>query len=251
MSKWLGLMLGLLVSVTACAHKTGGPRLPVVICPGFGIGDILAQPIKGRSPADLKAMLDRPWYDAIDVSQDGGGYKPLQAVNSCVDYFIARKKGWIPLKDFEMAVYQARGIACQAVRDVLKARPAVKSFLEDFKLDKKAPEILPKQLALVISATESKRILADSSIRYWSQVDPIQKVEPHGDYQTTYQSFTASMQNLNFVAAGDFNGDGIKDLLLSSSDAVIGGDYRAERMWLLTKLKADGDIKIIKEYQAL
>jgi hypothetical protein len=81
-SKWLGILLWLLIGIIACAHKAGGPRLPVVFYSEFGIGDILVQPISGHSSADLKAILDRSWYDAIDVSQNWGGHKPLQAVNS-------------------------------------------------------------------------------------------------------------------------------------------------------------------------
>jgi hypothetical protein len=249
MPKWLGILMWLLISATACAHKADEPPLPVVVYPGLDLGSILAEPSTGRSTADLKTMLSRPWYGAIDVAK-AGEEKPVQAVNSCVDYFTALGKGLEPAKDFEAVVYQGQGLMCQAARDVSKAQSAVKSFIDGFKLDNRAPELLPKQLALVISSTEYKRMLADSSKQYWSQEASIQKTEPRGDHQTLYQFFDGSVQLLSLVAAGDFNGDGIKDLLLSSNDSIIGGSYSGVRMWLLTKYKACGDIKIIKEYQA-
>ena len=49
------------------------------------------------------------------------------------------------------------------------------------------------------------------------------------------------------VARGDFDGDGVEDMLLSSSDAARGGSYRAVRMFVLTRRQPDGKVELVRE----
>ena len=75
------------------------------------------------------------------------------------------------------------------------------------------------------------------------------RVELLGPFQASYHHHEGGTQELALVAKGDFNGDGIEDMLITSRDSVEGGSYRAIRLFLLTRISASSAITVLREYE--
>ena len=253
--KFLTLLVLLLSSTTACADKSTADKSSghaasvssVQIYPGFELGNLLADPQSIRSQAEVGQLLARPWYATVEVRAAGG--KAQQPIDNCKQYLSAHDQHLQPVKEFERAAYQEFGLMCLAARDIIQAEPATENYLQDFKLDQSAPQQLPKQLALMIAENEQQRMMNNDKLQFWSQVEAA-KLTSSNDHHAVYTTDGAE-QTLSLLASGDFNSDGINDLLLTSRDRVSGGSYSGMRMWLITRSGDQAKIRIIKTYQAL
>jgi len=52
-------------------------------------------------------------------------------------------------------------------------------------------------------------------------------------------------QMLLLWGRGDFNGDGIEDLLVQSLDMLTGGTYRSMRLFVLTRRTVNGRLSVL------
>ena len=253
--KPITLLVLLLSSTTACAEQSGADKSTpdvasvssVQVYPGFELGNLLADPQPVSSQAEVGPLLVRSWYAAVEVS--AGGSKVRQPIDNCKQYLKVRDHHLQPVKEFERAAYQEFGLMCLAARDIIRAEPATENYLQDFKLDQSAPQQLPKQLALVIAENEQQRMMKNDRLQFWSQVEAA-KLTSSKDHHAVY-AVDGAEQTLSLLASGDFNRDGINDLLLMSRDRVSGGSYSGMRMWLITRSDDQARIRIIKTYQAL
>jgi len=135
-------------------------------------------------------------------------------------------------------------VMCQATRHIVNGKASAQTFLKNFVFDKTLPDKLPKKIAMVTSVTEYARLFNDNNIKYWSQVIKITKIDKKDAGHALYHNVGGS-QELELVAKGDFNGDNIEDILLTSRDSVEGGSYSAIRLFMFTKLSNDGDIILL------
>ena len=136
---------------------------------------------------------------------------------------------------------------CQAAKVIIEAKPSKLSLLDDLKFDKQLPNKLPKQIAMVISITESKRVNANSKLVSWGDVNKIKNVDVINNFKAVYHH-QGSTQEIELMAKGDFNNDGIEDMLISSRDSVVGGSYNALRVYQITKLTHQADLEVFYEF---
>lgn len=57
---------------------------------------------------------------------------------------------------------------------------------------------------------------------------------------------TGGSQVMQMLAEGDFDHDGINDMLISSSNSLMGGSYHAAHLYIVSRLKA-GDPLVLRK----
>jgi len=239
----------MLLSVTACAEK--GPEqntstIPVTVSSGMQLGSLLNEVMASFKVNDIKAMLNKDWYSAVNVKslkQANATY----SIKSCAEYFKLADKALTTVKENENSAFSEFVLMCQAAKVIVEAKQSKRTFLNDFVLDKNLPNKLPKQMALVVSSAESKKINDNSKLVNWSDVNKITKVDVINEFKAKYHQ-QGSAQEIELVAKGDFDGDGIEDVLVLSRDSVEGGSYNALRMFYFTKRSKEGAYAMGKEF---
>lgn len=147
------------ILLAACDGKPAAveplePLLPVKVYKGML--SLLHQPVGTSNAAELKQILNSKWYAAIDVMTLKDSNETY-SISSCGEYFKHQGKGIAPVKENEISAYAEFVLMCKAANDIVAAAPAKKSFLDDLLFDKDLPNKLPKQLAMIISTTESEK----------------------------------------------------------------------------------------------
>ncbi|MCF6338767.1 MAG: hypothetical protein L3J84_12600 [Gammaproteobacteria bacterium] len=245
--KYSVLMFGVLL-IMGCASKVTLATTevyPVRWFPGFAMAGLL---LKEKTPVgnqqDIKALLNEPWY------------MPFELINlQTKEVFSADRCSQIlPTitqletdKPYEFPPFIYLTAMCAAAESIIKARPAQYSFLSNFKLDADFSRHAPKNLALVISVSEWKRILQNTKIVSWADVETVKFVSKKDEHQAKYD-LTGAYQEVSLIARGDFNYDNIEDILLYVKAHVVDGSYVSYRLFWLTKTDENSSLTLIREY---
>lgn len=211
---------------------------------GYKMPDLLVQSVKITNIDDIKALLAKKWYaefPAISlVSPD-----KIITLSSCRTYLDNSGKQLNTVRERDNAAFMEITAMCVATEFIVNGKLSKQTFLSGLLFDNKLPDKLPAQLALVISEAESAKLLNNKKIKYWSHINKITSVSKNSINHATYTHDSGS-QELELVAKGDFNADGIEDMLLTSRDSVEGGTYSATRLFVLTKLSKDVAIELLE-----
>lgn len=208
-----------------------------------------APPVTREAAAEL---LSGPWLDAIEVqSEVVDGERMQTTLESCGDYLEVADLRVRPIEGgMTSGIFQARALDCQARTLIRVAQPAAVSYLRPLAFDEDLPDRLPWQVAMITSGSEAQRIADERPDATWREAlfGPLTEFSSCGTHCGRYGDPGAE-QRVRLVARGDFNGDGIEDVLLSSSDAAKGGSYWAARMLVLTRLQPDGRVELLRELE--
>lgn len=213
---------------------------------GYAMNKFLASPVKIKAQRDISELLEKPWYDKFQVSANEKA--PFISIITCNDYFRIKQKPVWTAEPADNGPLMNIVMMCLATRAISKANPSHISTFKELKFNKNLPKLLPAKMAMFTSTSEQKRILAKKSIKHMSQVYKIIKVKQHTRYDTTYFE-DGQKQELQLVAKGDFNHDGVEDYLISSQESVQGGTYSALRLYLITRRPGQADYTLLKEYK--
>lgn len=237
----------MLLTVTACANTAQNTnRIPVTVYSGMQLGSLLNEVNTSTNVDDIKAMLNKDWYSAVNVKSSKQA-NATYSIKNCAEYFKLADKLLTTVKENENSAFVEFGLMCHSAKVIVDAKPSKLTFLSDLTFDKTLPEKLPKQIAMVISTTESKKINENASLLNWSDVNKITKVDVINEFKAIYHQ-QGSTQEIELVAKGDFNADGIEDVLVSSRDSVAGGSYGALRMLYFTKQSKESTYVMGKEF---
>jgi len=245
--KYSVLMFGVLF-IMGCASKVTlavTEVYPVQWLPGFAMAGLLLKenpPV--RNQQDIRALLDKPWYMPFELINLQT--KALFSADRC-NQVLPTITQLETEKPYEFPPFIYLTAMCAAAESISKARLAQYSFLSRFKLDAGFPLHAPKNLALVISVSEWKRISQNTKIVSWADVETVKFVSKEGEYQAKYE-LVGAYQNVSLIARGDFNRDNIEDILLYAKGKVVGGSYVAYRLFWVTKTDENSPLTLIREY---
>ncbi len=211
---------------------------------GFRMADLLAKKASVHDQQDIQALLDKPWY---------GQFKLINVQTQQV--ITADRCSQIlpditqlqPVRGGDVSPYAGLSALCVATESIAKARPAQYSALSDFKLDADFPRQAPKNLALITSSSEWQDIVQNKKIVSWAQAETVKFDSKEGKYQAKY-TMVGAHQEVLLLARGDFNHDGIEDLLLFANAHVVGGTYASFRLFWITKMNPNSPLTLIREY---
>lgn len=231
-------------SNTSKPEKPAG--IPVTIPDGYRPPLTIKENINITSVNNAANVLALKWDWTATVENSSKPDKYFN-ISNCTEYFQTTYEKITTIPYSDNTFFMRVAAFCEATRIIANATPSTKTFLDTVNFDKHLPEQLPKQMAQIISTMESKRIMANNNISTWAQVESIIKTEKIGPYHLKYYNEGGS-EELQLLAKGDFNHDGIEDMLLQINDAVEGGSYSATRLFALTRLKPEGKIQLLEQW---
>ncbi len=154
---------------------------------------------------------------------------------NCIELRLLVDKGYRGAGSHDYWVQQYLLAQCRAIELMKRARPAKRSFLRDFVLDEEAIHVLP---AMVEDSSSCdfvcrQRVANERPIPL-SQFTPVFRVTVTSDQEIEIRTL-AIETDLSILARGDFNDDGLDDLLLLTSSGATEGTWANAEIYLLSR----------------
>jgi hypothetical protein len=197
-----------------------------------------------KSLSSIESRLRQPFGFAVPVVKDSQS----ATVSNCNDYLKFSALHFAPHSDRDAALLRFNGVDCQAIRALSEAKPSKTSYLTDFRLDSQAADSLPPALALAVSG-EDRQKARDAEERglSWRQFQPDLILKP--DKESLLAEQSGSSTKLEIYAHGDFNRDGVEDILLRADESFTAGTYTDSRLVLLTRKSPNSRLTVLHEYK--
>jgi hypothetical protein len=194
-----------------------------------------------KSSLDLDKMIENNWYFTADIKHKTYGEK---SVNNCPMLIEAVNGGYEAQKEFEQGSVDAQYLICLTWQEMKKFKASKTSYLGNITFDKAFAKQAPARLSLIISNDDERKA---KTVESWNAMSEIQRVEKVNDEQAVYYDNGGSIQRVTLMAKGDYNEDGIEDMLLYMENSVKGGSYSSSYSYILTRLTATGPFSLLKE----
>ena len=224
----LGLLC-LFCVLLAAHYATGAASFPVRYNPQLKIS----------SRGQLEQRLREPFVE---------GTAHPAGVSNCAQLLAQRRRSsQAQASDRETQADRSTLAACAILDRLWRAKPARSSYLSDLAWNERVLSMLPPQLAIAVSADSERAAgAAAAQGKRWPAVDPSVTAAPSSkgpdQIMVTGNGFR---EQLILWGRGDFNGDGIEDLLVQSLDTLTQGTYRNTRLFILTRRRADGNLLLV------
>jgi hypothetical protein len=170
-------------------------------------------------------------------------------VSNCVQLLDQRGRA-AQAKGSERQVQAERSTTaeCLVLQELWSAQPARSSHLRDLPWDARVLTLLPPQLAISVSAeSESAASAAAGRGQTWRDFDAsVTAAAGAKGPDEIVVNGRGFLERLIIWGRGDFNGDGLEDLLVQSLDTLTEGTYRNTRLFVLTRRTADGPLALVR-----
>lgn len=206
-----------------------------------------------------REVVDRPWSALLGrYVMGGGGF-----VGSCEQLFDANVRNErISSKDKTQAIdersYRVRAVGCYAAREIGGATQPHTSYVSGFSMDARNARVLPAGLSVVSSSSEISDVK-----QAMAKHETLAYVMGRGATfrQVANQFGNAPMvritnrfggiEDVVLLARGDFNHDGVEDLLIRTSAISVGGHPGPISLYLVTRLAPKAPMVVLKTYPDL
>jgi hypothetical protein len=137
-------------------------------------------------------------------------------------------------------------VDCFILRELQHATRATSSHVAELKWDDHILSLLPPQLAINVSAESLRKAkVAATRGQSWPDFDKSATASTDGPDQIVVQG-DGFRERLILWGRGDFNGDGVEDLLVQSLDTLTEGTYRNTRLFILTRKTPRGKLSLVR-----
>lgn len=169
-------------------------------------------------------------------------------ITNCENYLDLTKRGFQSPTDMEWRVLLLRGAECYSLAALKTAAPARSTYLKSFRLDGSAPDFLPPSSGAVITPDDVRGVsAAEVKELSWKQYEPKMQIR-HEEAGVLIVEGEGWRSQLEIYARGDFNEDGVEDLLLKKESIMKEGTYHSTRLLLLTRFREDVVLKVIRQF---
>ncbi len=233
----LTLIMAMTVGIASCVTTNPPPSVfentgfPISWTQEFNMADLLEDSIDVYSQKDLAQLMERLWYASLAVQLPATS--ELRTLNNCNDYLAIETEKPVARRDQENNALLELMVMCEATRLLSRATAAHSSNIPPSPLHAHSPEEFPKVLGLVTSESEKNLVRSDPDIFKWSDVNSVSEAKRLSPDRFAYYS-DSGMQILSLIGRGDFDADGLEDILIRSTDSVEGGSYFDMRLFALT-----------------
>jgi len=231
------------------AARSPAAASPVVAPPT----EALPYPVKWSNDLNLTSLADVP---AALTRQDPTGFGELvlgakQVLPThCKQWAELHQAGYEPSTELEVQADGGAAFQCDVLRLLERARPARLSFVRE--LPKKGPDllrILPAVFATAESPERAKRLapLTQQGASL-AAFDPKAKTiaSPVPEVTRVSESQGQSLVDIQPKAWGDFNGDGVDDVLMAVRNSMTEGSISTARVLLLTRAAPTEVLRVLE-----
>lgn len=246
---WTAGAVGLAVSVFA-----GAPMLADRASAENGV--CLSQPLQFAdgtvsgclAPGEIEALLDRRVALGPNRSVEGltvthpTDFNQQRKVGTCREYERASAEGWYALSTFDMAMESYFKRECGTLRSMARAARARSSFL-----DRPAPGL---QGFDQLSASVLSPLLGEGRGTVGDLVRAGRLTIAEQGTRALKLEAAGARGELTEIARGDFDGDGIEDILAFCAVHAEGGSYRSYDLMVLSRRTAGGPLEVVMTPEA-
>lgn len=195
--------------------------------------------VKGLSALDEALAEPVPLPERQELVLQRGHNEKAKVV-SCYDWLELRNNGYKAVTTYDLSMQSFFKDRCEEIEYLKKAVPAKVSHLDGFRLSVDSLAELPA--AMEPSPSRSPKASPEGS---WKDIAPnsqVKVIDPH-QVEITGEGMTS---RILLKARGDFNRDGIEDLLLFMLSSVTEHTYRAYNHVILTRKEKGGRLIVVK-----
>jgi hypothetical protein len=209
--------------------------------------------VAGPSRSDLEAALDKPLARLWRRVDQKSGQR--QEARTCRDLLHTT---WEPTEvsdsgappepvdEIDWHAFVEQRVACRTLAAVQKARPALVDNLGAFSLDNARLKDIPAAVIPTPSPWEEKQLqTATARGASWKRWDRKAHVTLSLDDRIVVQG-SDTISWLAVRGRGDFDGDGIEDLVLSRIGSGREGTWASSAAFVLTRRSPQGKVQIVK-----
>ena len=231
-----------------------------------GAGDHENFPVRWSASLGLQSLDDierrqrQPLWSAAGIvlahkwrySGIGKAHQPVgpRRIVSCADYWGADHRLYKTASQSDHFLLADFAATCVALRALKLARPARQSFIAELRLDEAAADALPAMLDIAVNPAERDEIEQAGAKRWsWRQLRASRgavliSVRREHDSAALFE-WTRGKSLVEFLARGDFNGDGIEDLLLHISQWPGYGHGAKVKALLVTRYRRGAVMQVL------
>jgi len=232
------LTISTLLNITACTATTKtiapyyGKHIPIV--------SLLVEPIALQSKTDIEKIKAAKWFFEGEVKKGN----EIITYNSCDTLLMLDAKGFKATNDREQAANEMNINSCNLFNEIKFLNTSKISYIDNELLTINFPNIAPPEFAFIISRDDERKL---KSAKSWQEMSHIKKIEKRDEEQVIYYDNSGGMQSLSIVAKGDYNQDGIEDVIFSMENSVIEGSYSATEAYIITRLSIEAPYTLLKQ----
>lgn len=208
---------------------------------GLKLGDFQASSI-----AAWRDALSKPWRlgnEPVSFPVSNGGDQVV--VDRCEKLFPAVTNG-MRASGPDQAIFEGWTIKCEAVRLLVDGTSPQKDFIGDFPMDEKHVRSLPVGMAFAVSPDNERKVASIKSsggtLGDFIGNVKLQALGESGDRRVVLRDGSGGSQLLSVLAEGDFDHDGVNDLLVASNNSMSGGSYHAAHLYIVSRLASGGPL---------
>jgi hypothetical protein len=199
------------------------------------------EPVIATTSTDMAEALDKEWFYSKTMKRG----LDIVNVNSCSSLIDLTSSGYFATENSKQGMFDAKHTVCMTWQIMADFKASKQSFLGDIEFNKAFADITPPQLALVISRDDERRLAKAAN---WEDMSQIKSVEKLNNEQAIFVDSTGGKQKITLMAKGDYNGDGIEDVLFYMENSVEGGSYSSVYAYVLTRLSSGVPFTLLNQW---
>ncbi|MBE4045618.1 ATPase [Vibrio parahaemolyticus] len=213
--------LTLLVSESVIASKLIQPQYLDSERTDLFFAREIAQP--SQENIDMRNSFD--WGYELELSRTSGETK---SVSNCKDLTKANLAGFTAAKAYEYGAFKAHLMQCQTWSEMAKLAASKRSFISKLKFDESEEKV--------------------KTLPTWDEADHIQSTRVVSEVRAEYFDATGGFQVITVVAKGDYNADGIEDIVIEKENSVLSGSYSSSHGYVLTRMSEQASFTVLAEW---
>jgi len=207
-----------------------------------------------KDVGEIGALQDRP----VDLSRacanceleltDEKDEKKKVKIKTCKEYWDYLQKGYYAYTTYDITMQGWFRLDCGILQFLEKAAPSKISYLNDFTLSKESLRYMPASLIVDFGGTSEEARDAESQLL--SDLGDKLEITQKDKYNLSLKYKAVDTENsIKLLAWGDYNRDGIEDILVYLTHHYIGGSGRSYESVVLTRKSENGKLIVLDYLQ--
>jgi len=202
--------------------------------------------VKIKDISGIDSLFDRPvdmsraCKDCSLVLTDEKEESKKVQVITCRQYFDLKNNNFYAYTTYDITMEDWFIFDCNTLNFLKNSIPAKVSYLNDFVLTKEVASYLPSTL-VYWSFVGSEKEYKKASSKTLKELGSKLKIRVRDKFNLELE-FDDTTNIISLLAWGDFNHDGIEDILLHATHHYMHGSGRAYESFVLTRLEKNGKL---------